>query len=163
MVLADTLSMIRQEGWREGSPLPRLDMLIQLQLEKLDVRQRKVLDALSVHMEHADLEDLRLLTEMEPMELVEVLEELLSTRFVTEQTLGNNIIYKFRDHFYKDYIYQHLSLGKRRLWHLAIAQSYEKKRDEERWRVLLPFTIRHYERSGDIQRAEQLRMEQKNL
>ncbi len=163
MVLADTLSMIRQEGWKEGSPLPRLDMLIQLQLEKLDARQRKVLDALSVHMEHADLEDLMLLTEMEPMELVEVLEELLSTRFVTEQTLGNNIIYKFRHQFYKDYVYQHLSLGKRRLWHLAIAKSYEKKRDEERWRVLLPFTIRHYERSGDIQRAEQLRMEQKNL
>ena len=70
MVLADTLSMIRQEGWREGSPLPRLDMLIQLQLEKLDVRQRKVLDALSLHMKHADLEDLRLLTEMEPMEMM---------------------------------------------------------------------------------------------
>ena len=162
LVLADTLSMIRREGWQEGSALPRLDMLLQLQLEKLDARQRRVLDALSIHMEHADLEDLTLLTEMEPMELVEVLEELLSTRFVTEQTLGNNIVYQFRHQFYKDYVYQHLSLGKRRLWHFTVAQSYEKKRGEERWRVLFPFAIRHYECSGDIRRAEQLRMEQKN-
>lgn len=82
---------------------------------------------------------------------------------MTEQTLGNNIIYKFRHQFYKDYVYQHLSLGKRRLWHRAVAQSYEKKRGEERWRVLIPYTIRHYERSGDVQRAEELRVEQKNL
>lgn len=44
----DTLNMIRQDGWKEGRPLPRIDMLIQLWLEKLTKEQRKVLDALSI-------------------------------------------------------------------------------------------------------------------
>lgn len=162
LVLTGMLNMILQEGW-DGTSLPRLDMLIQLQLEKLTPRQRKVLDALSVHIEHADLDDLKLLTGMEPMELVEILEELLSTHFVTEQTLGNNIIYKFRHQFYKDHVYQHLSMGKRRLWHRTIAESYEKKRNEARWRVLLPYTIRHYENSGDVERAARLREIQNNM
>ena len=48
LVLMDTLNMIRQDGWKEGRPAPRIDMLIQLWLEKLTKEQRKVLDALSI-------------------------------------------------------------------------------------------------------------------
>ncbi|SHJ30713.1 DNA-binding transcriptional activator of the SARP family [Dethiosulfatibacter aminovorans DSM 17477] len=157
LVLMDTLNMIRQEGWKEGSPLPRINMLIQLQLEKLTKKQRKVLDALSIHLKHADLEDLELLVEMDRMELIEVLERLVLNRFVTEQILRDNIIYKFRHQFYKDYVYQHLSMGKRRLWHHAVAEFYEKQKDGERWQVLLPFTVRHYEYGGDVERANVLR------
>ena len=49
---------------------------------------------------------------MDRMELIEVLEQLLLTRFVVEQTWDDYIIYKFRHRFYKDYVYQHLSMGK---------------------------------------------------
>lgn len=157
LVLMDTLNMIQQEGWKDNYSLPRIDMLIQLWLERLTSDQRKVLDALSIHMVHADLEDLELLVEIDRMELFEVLEQLLLTRFVTEQTLRENIIYKFRHQFYKDYVYQHLSLGKRRMWHHTIAEFYEKKKDGERWRILLPFTIKHYECSGDYKKANYLR------
>lgn len=163
LVLMETLNMIQQEGWKKNGPLPRIDMLIQLRLERLTGQQRKVLDALSVHMEHADLEDLELLVEMNPMELIEVLEQLISAGFVVEQMLRDSIIYKFRHQFYKNYVYQHLSLGKKRLWHRAIAESYEIKKAGERWRVFLPFTIRHYECAGEMERANALRQLQSNV
>ena len=163
LVLMDTLNMIRQEGWKDGSSTPRINMLIQLQLEKLSNQQRKVLGALSIYLKQADLEDLEMLVEMERMELIEVMEYLVLNRFVTEQTFRNNIIYKFKHQFYKDYVYRHLSLGKRRLWHHDIAEFYEKQKDGERWQVLLPFTIRHYEYGGDMKRANALRNRQNDI
>ena len=42
LVLMDTLNMIRQDGWKEGRPLPRIDMLIQLWLEKLTKEQKGI-------------------------------------------------------------------------------------------------------------------------
>jgi len=163
LVLMDTLNMLRQEGWNYKSPLPRIDMLIQLRLERLTPRQRKVLDALAVHMVHADLEDLEILTEMNPMELIEVLDELLSTDFVIEEMLRETVIYKFRHQFYKDYVYQHISMGKKQLWHRAVAELYEGKKGEARWRVLLPFAIQHYECGGDLESANRLRQLQKDI
>ena len=163
LVLMDTLNMIRQDGWKEGRPLPRIDMLIQLWLEKLTKEQRKVLDALSIFVEHAELEELELLVEMDRMELIEVLEQLLLTRFVVEQTWDDYIIYKFRHRFYKDYVYQHLSMGKRRLWHHAVARFYENQKNGERWLELLPFTIRQYEYSGYPEKADTLRNLQNNI
>lgn len=161
--LMELLDVIRREGWNADSPLPQLDMAIQFQLERLTPPQKKVLDALSIHLEHADLDDLMLLTELGPMELIEELETLLAAQLITEQTFNSNIIYKFKHQFYKDYIYQHLSLGKRRLWHHVVASSYEQKNNEERRRILLPFAIRHYECSGDMERADALRSMQKAL
>ena len=163
LVLMDTLNMIRQDGWKEGRPLPRIDMLIQLWLEKLTKEQRKVLDALSIFVEHAELEELELLVEMDRMELIEVLEQLLLTRFVVEQTWDDYIIYKFRHRFYKDYVYRHLSMGKRRLWHHAVARFYENQKNGERWLELLPFTIRQYEYSGYPEKADTLRNLQNNI
>lgn len=160
LVLMDTLNLIRQEGWKDDRPLPRIDRLIQLWLDELTKQQRKVLDALSIYVEYAELEELELLVEIERMELIEVLEQLLMTRFIMEKTKDGYIVYKFRHRFYRDYVYQHLSLGKRRLWHYAVAESYESQRDGERWPELLPFTIRHYDCSGDVKRADMLRNSQ---
>ncbi len=41
------------------------------------------------------------MVEMDRMELIEVLEQLLLTRFVVEQTWDDYIIYKFRHRFIK--------------------------------------------------------------
>lgn len=157
LVLMETLDMIRQTGWNGKHPLPRISMLIQIKLERLTAPQRKVLEALSVHFEHADLEDLRILVQMETLELIDTLEQLLAAGFITEETWGSNIIYKFKHQFYKNYIYQKLSLGKRRFWHCAVAEFYDSQKDEERRQVLLPYTIRHYECGGNSDRADALR------
>lgn len=163
LALTDTLNIIRREGWKDDIALPRIEMMIQVWLENLTRPQRKVLDALSIYVEHAELEELKLLAKMDRMELIEVLEQLLLTQFVIEETSNNYIIYKFRHRFYKDYIYHRLSLGKRRLWHHAVAEFYETQKNGKRWPKLLPFTILHYERSGDMEKADTLRKLQRDL
>ena len=58
LALMELLNAIQQEGWDSDHPLPRVDMLIQLRLDRLTPQQRRVLDAMSIQFEQADLEDL---------------------------------------------------------------------------------------------------------
>ena len=59
-------------------------------------------------------EELELLVEMDRMELIEGAGTASSDSFfVVEQTWDDYIIYKFRHRFYKDYVYQHLSMGEK--------------------------------------------------
>lgn len=156
LVLMETLRVLKQTTWNQNCPT-QIDMLIQLRLEQLDGQQRRVLDALSVHFEHANLEDLEILTGMNSMELVDVLDTLLNAGFIVELPWGNGVVYKFKYQYYKDYIYQSLSMGKRQLWHRVVAEFYDKQKTGDRWRILLPYTIRHYEYCGNAERAATLR------
>lgn len=157
LALMETLNAIRQEGWNSDHPLPRIDMLIQLRLDRLTGQQRRVLDALSIQFEQADLEDLTVLTGLPPMELVDLLDQLLAVGLVVEQPWNRGVVYKFKQQFYKHYVYQRLAMGKRQLWHHTMAEYYDTQKTGRRWRVLLPYTIRHYECGGDPERAETLR------
>ena len=153
----ELLNAIQQEGWDSDHPLPRVDMLIQLRLDRLTPQQRRVLDALSIQFEQADLEDLTVLTGLPPMELVDLLDQLLEVGLVVELPWNRGVIYKFKQQFYKHYVYQRLAMGKRQLWHHAMAEYYDTKKTGHRWHILLPYTIRHYECGGDPERAEELR------
>lgn len=161
LVLMELLGVIRREGWDSHHPLPKIDMLIQLRLDRLNPQQRRVLDAMSIQFEQADMEDLTLLTGFSPMELVDLLEQLMSADLVVEQPWGNGTVYKIKHGFYKHYIYQHLSMGKRQLWHRTMAEYYDKK-EGRRWYILLPYAIRHYECGGMPERAEALRQKTQN-
>ncbi len=157
LALMELLNAIQQEGWDSDHPLPRVDMLIQLRLDRLTPKQRRVLDALSIQFEQADLEDLTVLTGLPPMELVDLLDQLLEVGLVVELPWNRGVVYKFKQQFYKHYVYQRLAMGKRQLWHHAMAEYYDTKKTGRRWRILLPYTIRHYECGGDPERAEELR------
>ena len=161
MALMEMLGVIRREGWDSHHPLPKIDMLIQLRLDRLNPQQRRVLDAMSIQFEQADMEDLTLLTGFSPMELVDLLEQLMRADLVVEQLWDRGAVYKFRHPFYKHYVYQHLSMGKRQLWHRTMAECYDKK-EGRRWYILLPYTIRHYECGGMPERAEALRQKMRN-
>lgn len=161
MALMEMLGVIRREGWDSHLPLPKIDMLTQLRLDRLNPQQRRVLDAMSIQFEQADMEDLTLLTGFSPMELVDLLEQLMRADLVVEQLWDRGAVYKFRHPFYKHYVYQHLSMGKRQLWHRTMAECYDKK-EGRRWYILLPYTIRHYECGGMPERAEALRQKMQN-
>ena len=161
MALMEMLGVIRREGWDSHLPLPKIDMLTQLRLDRLNPQQRRVLDAMSIQFEQADMEDLTLLTGFSPIELVDLLEQLMRADLVVEQLWNRGAVYKFRHPFYKHYVYQHLSMGKRQLWHRTMAECYDKK-EGRRWYILLPYTIRHYECGGMPERAEALRQKMQN-
>lgn len=87
-----------------------------------------MLDALSIQFEQADLEDLTVLTGLPPMELVDLLDQLLAVGLVVEQPWNRGVVYKFKQQFYKHYVYQRLAMGKRQLWHHTMAEYYDTQK-----------------------------------
>lgn len=147
LALMDLLSQSGQKGRDGKERLSRIDMMIQLRLERLPERQRRTLEALSVCGEEGELEPLSLLTKSEPLDLVEELEHLMRTGLVAEKEKENKIVYQFTHQYYRDYVYSQLSQGRKRLWHTAAAHWYEKAGE-------LRTALYHYERSSERQQAE---------
>lgn len=144
------MDLLSQSGQRNGDGkerLSRIDMMIQLRLERLPERQRRTLEALSVCGEEGELDPLALLTKSDPLDLVEELETLMRAGLVTEKEKGNKIFYQFTHQYYRDYVYSQLSQGRKRLWHTAAAHWYEKAGE-------LRTALYHYERSSERQQAE---------
>lgn len=144
------MDLLNQSGQKNGDGkerLSRIDMMIQLRLERLPERQRRTLEALSVCGEEGELEPLSLLTKSEPLDLVEELEHLMRAGLVAEKEKENKIVYQFTHQYYRDYVYSQLSQGRKRLWHTAAAHWYEKAGE-------LRTALYHYERSSERQQAE---------
>lgn len=112
LALMDMLDAIKS-GKEEGSS--RIGMWLRMRLSRLSGFQKRTLEALSACGEGADLEELAVLTELKPMELVETLESLMDS-FVQEEMRENTPLYRFRHQFHRDYVYRSLSMGKRQLW-----------------------------------------------
>lgn len=147
LALMDLLSRSGQKcGDGQENP-SRIDMMIQLRLERLSERQRRTLEALSVCGEEGELEPLALLTKSESLDLVEELERLMRAGLVTETEKETRIFYQFTHQYYRDYVYRQLSQGKKRLWHTVAAHWYEKAGE-------LRTALYHYERSSERQQAE---------
>lgn len=157
LILMDLLQMIREGNWREGLIPPQTESVLQSVLDSLSEEEMKVLNALSMYMEHAEIFELEALLDFSEMELFDILEKLEKKQLIHEKIWGVYVVYEFRHQAMKDYVYQHQSVGKRRAWHRTIAECYESLRDGERWLELLPFTIRHYELAGDPEKADILK------
>lgn len=112
LALIDMLEAVKSGGDGGSS---RIDMWLRMRLSRLSGFQRRTLEALSACGGGAVLEELAVLTELKPMELVEVLESLMDG-FVEEELREGMILYRFRHQFHRDYVYRSLSMGKRQLW-----------------------------------------------
>ena len=164
LVLMETLVMMKQVGSRKMDDmtkmaLPRTDMFIQLQLEELDAEERRVLDAMSIYFDHAEPEDLEILTGMEHVKLMDIMNKLISSGLVGEAPYKGTVAYRFRHRFYRNYVHHALSLGLRQLWHRTAAEYYDRKRTENGREDLLPGIIRHYEYGDNRERAAALAQE----
>lgn len=157
MILMDLLRMIREGKWREGLIPPQTESVIQSTLDNLSENEMRVLNALSMYIEHAEIFELEALLDMSEMELFEILEKLEKKQLIQEKIWGSYVVYLFRHQAMKEYVYNHQSIGKRRAWHRTIAECYESLRNGARWLELLPFTIQQYELAGDQKKADALR------
>ena len=157
--LMDLLSMVRDQGWDAAAIPKQSEYVIQARLRSITPLQRQILNALSIFMEHAELEELEILVHVDRLVLCEELEELQRRRLVRERMVGAYIAYEFRHAFYREYVYNIQPLAKRRHMHHLVGEAYEKIRGQERWLEHLPFLIYQYEKSGDKEKADHYRRE----
>ena len=161
--LMDLLAMIREEGWDSSSIPPKSGHVIEARLRSVTPVQRRILNALSIYMEHAELEELEILTQMDRLALCEELEILQKRRLVRERVVGEYIAYEFHHQYYREYVYALQPLAKRRHMHHMVAEAYEKLKDNKRWLEFLPFLIYQYEKSGEQEKADLYRREYERM
>ena len=159
LMLMDLLSVIEQDGAVPEHIPDMTSHMLELQLKNLSEDQILLLQILSIFMNSADIQEIRVLMPRTPMEIYEILESLQKRYLVREVMEGESIVYAFAHKAYQDYFYQNQSLGKRRIWHQMVAEYYETKRGTANWFELLPYLVYQYERGGYAQKTEQYRVQ----
>lgn len=142
----ELMNLIKEKGYTlEISP--KTTNLIKARLAGLPDRETEVLYCMSLFPEKISIEELEfLLPELDRLTLIRILEKLQERRLIKEILVGWNIYYKFVHRIFREYLYEHQSVGKRRMYHQMLAQYYEKQAEAKQNFSCLPMIIHHYER-----------------
>lgn len=144
--LMELINLIKEKGYTlEISP--KTTNLIKARLAGLPDTETEVLYCMSLFPEKISIEELEILFPgLDRLTLIRILEKLQERRLIKEILVGWNIYYKFVHRIFREYLYEHQSVGKRRMYHQMLAQYYEKQAETKENFACLPMIIHHYER-----------------
>ncbi len=150
LMLTEILRGVMEQGCVIGMPLKVRNVIASRYLG-LSQEARKLADLLSVFSESADWGILRSLYGKPDLELLEMLEELLRGDFIREtESETHEVRYRFTHQKLKSFVYEQQSIMKRRMLHKRVADFHRTQLSgTPSDRLLYPFLIYHYERSGD--------------
>lgn len=140
--LKELVNLIREKGYTlEQSP--KTTYVIKARLSGISEQEKEVLDCMSVFPEKISVEEIELLlTGMDRLTLLKVLERLQESFLIKEVLVGWNVYYKFVHRVFQDYMYEKQSTGKKQLYHRILAEHYEAQA-EQKFSVL-PLVVYHY-------------------
>lgn len=142
--LKELINLIREKGFTlEKSP--KTNYVIKARLSGVSGPEKEVLDCMSVFPEKISVEEIELLLSgMDRLTLLKLLERLQESFLIKEVLVGWNVYYKFVHRVFQEYIYEMQSTGKKQLYHRMLAEYYEAQADQRF--ALLPLVVYHYER-----------------
>jgi len=142
------------EGWVLGELSgvrvpPLLRQLIDERLERLAPEARHLLQAAAVIGEEVPIDVWQAVTEVSDEALADVIEQALAVRVMVE--LPQEPVLRFRHKLYRQSLYEHMILLRRRSWHRRIAEvlAAEPNPDPD-------VVARHFSEAGDPRAAEWL-------
>lgn len=94
----------------------------------IDNRARKLLDLISIYNYSVNFEDLLAIYPSSELELVDLLEYLLSVNILDVENNTNGNFYFFRHNLLKEYVYTKIESVKKAQYHYIIASNYEKNK-----------------------------------
>jgi len=122
---------------------------------------QRVLDIISMFYDKAPYEYIKLLSNMEDDELLDILDELIY-KFILTETKKEDIFYKFTHQKLRDFVYENLSEAKKRILHLKIANLIEAKlKGDKKDAYYYEGLIYHFEGAGERLKAVKYKL--KNL
>lgn len=150
LMLTEILRGVLDQGAVIAMPL-KIRSVMMARYQSLSSEARKLADLLSVFSESGEWAILRDLTGKTDSDLLEILEELLRSDFIREtESEGSEVSYRFTHQKLKAFVYEQQSIMKRRLLHKRVAEILRSQlTGTPSDRLLYPFLIYHYERSGD--------------
>lgn len=149
LILTEILKDVVENGSYQLIP-SRVKTLFSGRYTGLSVQARKLVDLMSAFFEPSKWDEIRHLSLLTEVELLETIEELMATEFVKELEIQDEVAYSFSHYKLKEYIYNQQSATKRRLLHKRIGDYYrEHLTGGLKDRLLYPRLVQHFERSGD--------------
>ncbi|MBQ6360689.1 MAG: AAA family ATPase [Lachnospiraceae bacterium] len=113
----------------------------------LPVNERRILDLISVFQDGADVDALSFITGIDPIHLVDILDDLISREYMTEEVRGELSVFRFRQSIMQEFVRRHLSVSKSRLYHKRIAE-YILQSSRPHNSFWYSGLIHHYKESG---------------
>lgn len=158
LFLMELIREIREKGFALDIPKKTAGVLGS-RLARLSKEENQLLDAMSIFIEKASVEQLEILLPWPRLDLLDVLESLERQHLIWEQVAGGEVCYRFRHRLYWEFVYNRLSLGKRRHWHGQIGAYYEEEYQKTRSLPLLPLLVYHWEQGGERRKFYQYRLQ----
>ena len=157
--LMELINSIKEKGFTlEKSQ--KTNNVIKARLAGLPDVENEVLDCMSLFPEKISIEEIELLLpSIDRLTLVRILEKLQDRRLIKEILVGWNVFYKFQHRVFREFIYERQSEGKRRMYHQILAEYYEAGAKGDTKFSTLPMVIHHYERSRNMVKAYQYKIE----
>ena len=136
-------------GGNPNQPSIKITGVIENRLSELSSRERSLLEQISLYPRFATFQELLVLSQQPPVELLEHLDSLLSRQLIFVNSTYNKTGYGFSHQLIREYIYDSMLEDKRYLLHQMIAQQYEKQYEQMEDVSLCPMLIYHYNRCKD--------------
>ena len=137
----------------------KLTSMIQARLMDLTQEERDILNYISLFPRFATIEDLKVLSSMQELQLLRSLEKMLSSELIHLSSTHNHQGYGLNHQIIRDYIYDTMLEDLRRVLHQRIALYYEKKYQQTENVELCPMLIYHFDKCGDVLKTYTYRLE----
>ncbi|MBO5564274.1 MAG: tetratricopeptide repeat protein [Lachnospiraceae bacterium] len=149
--LKEILNTLKEGGSAEDSS-GKINFMFRTRRDALTPDQKELLSALSVFPGRISIDKVELLMgDMDRLKILNLLEALQEKDMIKEVLVGWNVYYQFVHLLFQNYIYDHMSAGKRQAYHRILAEDYEK-RDPSGFSNL-PKIAYHYVRCNEPAKA----------
>ena len=149
--LKEILNTMKEGGDAEESS-GKINFMFRTRRDALLPDQRELLGALSVFPGRISIDKIELLMgDMDRLKILNLLEQLQEKDMIKETLVGWNVYYRFVHLLFQNFIYEHMSAGKRQAYHRILAEDYEKRASGDF--AALPKIAYHYVRCNEPVKA----------
>jgi DNA-binding SARP family transcriptional activator len=126
----------------------KIDDVIKTRFLNITGEKREVLNVISLFFDGIKIDLLKEITNLDEFKLINIIEELEKQNIIEEKLIGNELIFKFTHKMLRKYIYDNLSMIRKKALHEKAGQALEKGLTGRQIDILLyPKIIYNYLRS----------------
>lgn len=158
LFLSEYLKQLAQHGNPKQRSI-KTTGIIESRLSDLSLKERSLLEQISLYPRFATLQELLVLSRKSPVELLEDLDSLLSRQLIFVNSTYNKTGYGFSHQLIREYVYNSMLEDKRQLFHQIAAQEYERQYKQTEDITLCPMLIYHFSRCKNTCKEYTYRLE----
>ncbi len=139
-----------KNGNKEYYMTKRIESLIEGRLIDISIQAKKVLSICSLFHGIFDIEMLVQITDINGLELIDIIEELLDKGILKEEVVRNESVgLGFSHRKIREYVYNNISNSKRMILHEKVGEYYERQLNKYNTRSLYSEIIYHFKLSNN--------------